>query len=114
MTSYLHTGVTFLTSDVARMYPGTFEMTMSLLLSDVDAGCCFSSQTKMNDVSRQVSNSVNGGSGELSVSITQLALTFYLYEMASRVFFCFDSISAHCCSCFDQALSLECTPVHLR
>jgi hypothetical protein len=77
------------------MYPGTFEMMKSLLLSDVEAGCCFSSQTRMNDVSRQVSNPVNVESGDFLVSITHLALTYHLHEMAARVFCYFESISAH-------------------
>jgi hypothetical protein len=68
------------------MYPGTFEMMKSLLLSDMDAGFCLSIQTRMHDVSRQVSNSVNGVSGELLVSMRHLAFNFYLYGMTARVF----------------------------
>jgi hypothetical protein len=96
------------------MYPGIFEMMKSLLLSDVDTGCCFSRHTRSQDVFRKVSNSVNGEPGELVVPITHLALNFDLYEMASRVFCCFNSISAHCCSCFDQVVQLNCTPVCVR
>jgi hypothetical protein len=40
-------------------------------------------------MSRQVSNSVKMESGELLVSITHLALTFNLYEIAAHVFCCF-------------------------
>jgi hypothetical protein len=72
----------FWRSSAARMYPCIFEMMTSVLLSDVDNGRCFSSQTRRHDVSRQVSNSVIGESGELLVSITHPAFTFYLYEIS--------------------------------
>jgi hypothetical protein len=67
------------------MYPKIFEMTKSLLLSNVDDGRCLSSPTRRHDVSRQVSNSVIGESGDCFVSITHLALNFYLYERGVRV-----------------------------
>jgi hypothetical protein len=68
------------------MFPGTFEIMKSLLLSDVDAGCCFSSQTRMHDVSRQVSISVNRLSGELLVSITHTpCFDLYAFELYTLV-----------------------------
>jgi hypothetical protein len=68
------------------MYPSIFEITKSLLLSDVDNGRCFSSQTRRHALSRQVSNSVNGESGDCFVSITHLELTFICMKWA---FMCF-------------------------
>jgi hypothetical protein len=68
------------------MYPSIFEMTKSLLLSNVHAGCCFSIRTRRHDLSRQVPNLENGEWGELLVSITNLALTVCLYVMGVRVF----------------------------
>jgi hypothetical protein len=67
------------------MYPGTFEMMKSLLLSNVDDGRCFSSQTRRHDVSRQVSNSVNGESGDCFFSITHLELFFFKRNGCSHV-----------------------------
>jgi hypothetical protein len=67
------------------MYGVIFEMMKSLPLSYVDADCRFSIQTRRHDVSRQVSNSVNGESGDCFVSITHFELTFNLYEMAVLV-----------------------------
>jgi hypothetical protein len=58
---------------------------MSPLLSDVHAGRRFGVQTTRHDVSREVSNSENGETGDCFVLITHLALTFYLYEMGVRV-----------------------------
>jgi hypothetical protein len=57
----------FLRRSAAQMYPGTFEMMKSLLLSNVDDGRCFSSPTIIHDVYRQMSNSANGESGDCLV-----------------------------------------------
>jgi hypothetical protein len=57
----------FCRSSAARIYPGTFEMMKSVLLSNVDDVLCFSSQIRKHDVSRQVSTSVNGESGDCLV-----------------------------------------------
>jgi hypothetical protein len=77
------------------MYPGTFEMMKSLLLSNVDDGRCFSSQTRRHDVSRQVSNPVNGESGDCFFPITYFALTFFLMKW---VFACFVFERYHTCT----------------
>jgi hypothetical protein len=67
------------------MYPGAVETMKSLLMSDVDDGCCFSIQTRRHDVSRQVSISVNGVSVEMSVYVTHPAMTFYAFEVYTLV-----------------------------